>query len=92
VCGRGKVVLEVTVRRIAVQGVCGAGAFTQRGYGPLRLGVCRALVARRTYQRGEPPSICGLGRCGARKCKEGLGEGRYSGSKGSSVLAACGSR
>jgi hypothetical protein len=26
VCGRGKVVLEVTVRRIAVQGVCGAGS------------------------------------------------------------------
>jgi hypothetical protein len=47
---------------------CVRAGVTQRGNGLLRLGVCRVLVARRAYQRREPPSIWGVGRSDARRC------------------------
>jgi hypothetical protein len=41
---------------------------TQRGYGRLRLGVCGGFVARRAYQRREPPSIWAVGRSAGSGC------------------------
>jgi hypothetical protein len=47
---------------------CVRAGVTQRGNGLRRLGVCGVLVARRAYQRREPPSIWGVGRSDARRC------------------------